>query len=92
MKKKIIAYFFIKDDKVETFKALADELITATRMEEGCLSYKLFQDFEEPSYFVFIEDYKDEAAMTLHSLSAYLKTFVSKIEGIQSRKLIIEVI
>ncbi|HZK93723.1 MAG TPA: putative quinol monooxygenase [Prolixibacteraceae bacterium] len=92
MKKKIIARFFINDESVETFKALAAKLVAETRLEEGCLFYKLFQDVENKNEFVFIEEYRDEAAMTLHSKSAYLQAFISGINGLQSRELIIEVI
>ncbi len=92
MKKKIIARFFIKDDFVETFKVEAAKLIAETRKEEGCLFYKLFQDTESSNEFAFIEDYRDEAAMSLHSKSHYLKTFISGVKDMQSHDFMIEVI
>lgn len=92
MKKKIIARFFIKNESIETFKNLAAELIAATRQEEGCLSYSLFQDIENRSEFAFIEEYADENAMKLHSQSTYLRSFIKNIKDLQTKDLIIEVI
>ncbi len=92
MKKKIIARFFIKNESIETFKALAAELIAATRQEEGCLFYSLFQDVENPFEFAFIEEYADENAMKLHSQSVYLRSFIKSIKDLQTKDLIIEVI
>lgn len=45
---KIVAKSVIKDDKIETFIQLTKELIEKSRQEQGCISYALFQDINNP--------------------------------------------
>jgi quinol monooxygenase YgiN len=91
MKKNIIARFFIKSESITDFKVFANEIIAETRKEEGCISYNLFQNINDNSEFVFVEEYRDEDAMKIHSGSAYLSEFRAKIKDFHSKDRIVEI-
>ncbi|MDR3596011.1 putative quinol monooxygenase [Clostridium sp.] len=73
---RIVAKSVIKDDKREEYIQLAKELIEKSRQEQGCISYGLFQDLNEPSVITFIEDWQDQMAIDLHNNSEHFKRIV----------------
>ena len=62
---------------VGEFKRLAAPLIEATRQEDGCLQYTLYQDSSDSTVFFFYEVHADRANNELHSSSEYLERFVN---------------
>jgi quinol monooxygenase YgiN len=66
---KVVAKSKIVIDKLETVLNLYEELVAATRQEEGCIVYELFQDVEDPSVLTMIEEWEDKP-----SLDAHMKT------------------
>ena len=73
---RIVAKSVIKDDKIETYIKLAKELIEKSRQEQGCISYGLFQDINNPSIITFIEDWQDQKSIELHRNSEHFKRIV----------------
>ncbi len=61
-----------KGDKVVT---LAAPLIEATRKEAGCISYELYRKAAEPDTLVFVESWRDRAAVDAHFSEPHLKAF-----------------
>jgi len=59
---KVVAKSKVKTNELEKYKELVKFLIDETRKEEGCVSYDLFQDINDPSTLTFIEEWKDEEA------------------------------
>ena len=53
----IVANIKTKKDKVELVKAELMKLIDITRAEEGCITYDLHQDNENPAHFLFYENW-----------------------------------
>ncbi|GHT24699.1 hypothetical protein FACS189430_10070 [Bacteroidia bacterium] len=74
-KKVISARVFIKADKVAQFIAATKSLIELSRQEEGNISYSLFQDPEDPTKFLFFEEWKNEAATKFHFATEHFKKF-----------------
>lgn len=71
----IAAKMHVKEDCIGEFKKIAAPLIEATRQEEGCVRYELYQDASDSTVFFFYEVYADRAAQELHSGSDYLGLF-----------------
>jgi quinol monooxygenase YgiN len=67
----VVAKNFIQADKVETVRSLASELITETRKEDGCISYNLVQDREEPGILTFIEEWESKDHLDAHMKTAH---------------------
>lgn len=75
----IIAKLSLKPEKTKDFIAAAKEIIEKSNKEPGCISYQLYQDPYTVSKFVFVEEYKNQAAVDAHFASEHFKAFGPKI-------------
>jgi quinol monooxygenase YgiN len=89
-KKTVVARVFVKEGKEAAFLEITAPLIQATRLEEGNISYVLYQSVSDPKEFIFYEEYKDDAALKTHASSAHFATFADAIADMLSKDLIIE--
>ncbi|MDR0795571.1 MAG: antibiotic biosynthesis monooxygenase [Tannerella sp.] len=71
----VVARVTVKSGREKAFVEIASKLVTATRAEEGCLFYTLYQSTENPSVFIIYEEYKDDAAFEAHAASGHFKAF-----------------
>ena len=65
----VLARFQVKAGQAARFQELCAELIAATRQEQGCVSYELFQDKADGNKFSFIEFWQSQADLDAHSAS-----------------------
>ena len=77
---KLIAEDFIDPLKVAEVLPLYEALVVATREEPGCIHYELCQDLKNLGHFLFIEEWRDEAALDAHIASDHFQTIVPKID------------
>lgn len=75
----IVAKLKVKPEKVKAFTEAAKEMIEKSNKEAGCKSYQLYQDPYDNTRFVFVEEYKNQAAVDAHFASDYFKAFGPKI-------------
>lgn len=75
----IVAKLKVKADKIKAFTEAAKEIIEKSNKEPGCKSYQLYQDPYDNTRFVFVEEYKNQAAVDAHFASDYFKAFGPKI-------------
>ena len=73
--KMITAKVFIKPGKEAEFITAAKMMIENSNKEEGCLGYMLYQDPYEKTNFIFVEKYKNQAAIDVHFATPYFKEF-----------------
>jgi quinol monooxygenase YgiN len=71
----ITAYLDIKTDLIEKFLTDVQEVITKSQAEEGNVSYNLFADLKEKNKFVFVEEWKGQAAVDTHFATEHFKKF-----------------
>ena len=88
----IIAKVSVKPEKTKDFIAVAKEIIEKSNKEPGCLSYQLYQDPYDASKFVFVEEYKNQAAVDSHFATEHFKAFGPKIGDMVSAPADIKVI
>ena len=69
----IVADFDVKPDCVDEFIKLARECTMNTKKEAGCLSYKVFDGYDDKSKFTFIEEWANEIAIEKHNAMRYIK-------------------
>ncbi|MFL2097233.1 putative quinol monooxygenase [Marinilactibacillus psychrotolerans] len=89
--KMINASFFIKEDKREEFLSVVNPLIQATREEEGCVQYNLYESVEEANAFMMVEIWEDQNAIDGHNKSPLLLELFNKIPEFSSKKPIVRV-
>ncbi len=83
---KIISKNMLKDGKKDEFIKLTEELIEKTRKEDGCISYKLLEDINNPLILTFVEDWKDEEAIKNHNSSEHFKRIVPQFADLRIGK------
>lgn len=83
--KMILARIYIKPGKEAEFISAAKMMIENTHKEEGCLEYMLYQDPYESTNFIFVEKYKDQAAIDFHFGTSYFAEFGDLISDMTSK-------
>ena len=79
LKKVIIAKVSVKPEKVSDFAEAARGIIEKTNKESGCTFYQLYQNPYDSTKFVFVEEYKNQAAVDAHFSAEYFKAFGPEI-------------
>jgi quinol monooxygenase YgiN len=82
MKVRVLAKVISLPNTLEETKALLISLIEPTRQENGCLSYELWQNQEDPNEFSFVEEWADQAALEAHFQTPHFLEALKKIEGL----------
>jgi quinol monooxygenase YgiN len=72
----VFATVTLKVGKNQEFIDFSKNLIENTRLEEGCIGYKLYNDCESHDLFVFVEKWEDEKALNDHMETPHFKNFV----------------
>lgn len=74
--------------RVTTESGKRDELIrvaqtvaAASRVEAGCISYRIYEDTEIENEFVFVEEWESQEALNGHFQSAHIAEFMQAIPG-----------
>ena len=67
--------FIAHEHSVEKLKELLITMIQASKDEDGCILYDIFQYEDEPTKFTVIESWKNEAALDGHKLSEHYKHY-----------------
>ena len=74
-KKLILAKLDVKPEALGDFLEFAPTLINGSRNEAGNISYVLYRDSEEPARFIFVQEWKDQAAIDFHFAQPYFVKF-----------------
>jgi quinol monooxygenase YgiN len=85
LKKMILAKVYIKPGNESDFINVAGTMIENSNKEEGCMGYMLYQDPYEKTNFIFVESYKNQAAVDAHFATPYFKEFGTKIADLTSK-------
>ncbi|AYD90529.1 antibiotic biosynthesis monooxygenase [Actinomyces sp. 2119] len=75
----VIATFAVSSDQVDRFIETAQPLVSASRAENGNISYELLRSREEPTRLTFLETWRDDAALQAHSASQHFTTIISRL-------------
>jgi quinol monooxygenase YgiN len=78
----ITAELDIKTDQVDKFLTEVQEVISKSKAEEGNASYNLFADLNEKNKFVFVEEWKSQAAVDTHFATEHFKKFNTLMEEV----------
>ena len=73
----LIVKVSVRADKLEQFLGEVNLAIEATRKEAGVTRYELVQSVEEPTTFLMIEEYEDEAALAAHSETEHMRRLLA---------------
>ena len=65
--------------KRDEFLAAIDELMAATRPEDGCEAYSFSADVADEGRFYISEQWRDQAAVDAHNATPHLAKFMGSI-------------
>ena len=81
---KIVAKGKLKPNvKVEEYLKIARELAIETNKEEGCLSYVVHEEINDPSIVTMIEEWVDQEAINQHNTSEHVLKIVPELKKLR---------
>lgn len=66
-----VARAVVKPEHKQAFMELAREFVALNRLEAGNISYKLYENLENPRIMTFIEAWEDAEALSRHLQSEH---------------------
>nr|TMK24737.1 MAG: antibiotic biosynthesis monooxygenase [Actinomycetota bacterium] len=63
----------------EDLKRIGQTVARASRAEEGCLSYRVYEDTEVENEFVFVEEWESQEALERHFGTSHIADFMRAI-------------
>lgn len=82
----VVAKIVAKKDCIESLKHELIRLVAPTRQEEGCLEYRLHQDYENPAIFLFYENWTDAGCLEKHMNTERFKAYLMATEDLVEQK------
>lgn len=81
---KVVAKCKLKQDvKVEEYLVQARELVAETRKEDGCMTYALHQDINDPTIITMLEEWVDEEALNQHNKTEHVNRIVPELRKLR---------
>lgn len=77
----ILARQVIRKECLGQYYALAEELAQKSRQEPGCVSYASVQSQQDERVHVFVECWRDQAAIDAHNASEHFRRIVPQFAG-----------
>jgi quinol monooxygenase YgiN len=84
MTKKVV--FVAKDESIEELKALLTTMVEASRAEEGCELYNIYQMRDKPTTFVVVETWASDKALDGHKMSSHYIHYKGNFEPYTANK------
>jgi len=82
MRLTVVARIKAKSGKEEEVKKELKALIEPTRSEPGCINYDLHEAADEPSLFMFYENWKTKDDLDRHMKTEHFRAWREKGEGL----------
>jgi quinol monooxygenase YgiN len=76
--KLLIGTWTIKEAQRANFLELCRWITPQSHAEEGLISYRFSEDQLAPNTFIFVEEWRDQAAIDFHVVQDYFKEFMEK--------------
>jgi quinol monooxygenase YgiN len=76
---RVVASFRARPDKTNELRALLSGLVEPTCKEAGCICYELLQNQQDPTDFVFVEEWESDATLDAHLSSAHVQAALSQL-------------
>jgi quinol monooxygenase YgiN len=75
----------VTPDNLDAVLAISLEHVRRSRSEPGCLLHSVHQDVEDPLKIVFLEHWKDGAALVTHFGVAAARTFATEVTALAAQ-------
>ena len=76
----LIAFIKAKAGKEAEVKKVLTDLLAPTRQEEGCINYTMHMNPQDPSHFMFYENWASQALLDKHLNAPHVTAFVARVD------------
>lgn len=66
----------------ERFIAVATDMCTASRADDGCHGYRFYADLEQPDHYLILEEWEDDAALQAHFGWPHTARFLTELTAV----------
>jgi (4S)-4-hydroxy-5-phosphonooxypentane-2,3-dione isomerase len=80
----VFVHVNVNPEEVEAFTRATIDNATNSRLEAGVLRFDIFQEIDEPTYFIIVEVYKHKNDAGKHKETAHYKTWRSIVEDMMA--------
>lgn len=77
----IVAHIRTRPDAIDQVRAELEKLVPVTLAEEGCLQYDLHQDDQDPTHFLFFENWESRELWQAHMGAPHLAAYRAATDG-----------
>lgn len=81
----------VKESKRDDYIKFVNELVEASRKEEGCLFYSHFEEVYCRNHFAIVENWANQAAVDAHNETEHFKEFADNISDYLAKDLDLKV-
>jgi quinol monooxygenase YgiN len=78
----LVAAFKARPETWGELRHRLEEMVSASRVEPGCVRYELHTDVGEPLRFVFVEEWADADALAVHNEAPHLVRLLADLPGL----------
>jgi quinol monooxygenase YgiN len=75
----VVAIFLAKPGAEEKLETLFRGVIATTLEEEGCISYQLNRDLDQPRRFVWTEEWESRELLDKHAAAPHITALLTEI-------------
>ena len=86
----VTAKMKVKTGNKNAFISKAQDLISATRREDGCISYNLLASTEDENVLVMLEQWNDTDSLNKHMKTEHFKQFGETIKHLLAKEIDIQ--
>ncbi len=79
MSLRVVARIQARPETVDEVRELLLALIKPTRQEQGCVTYELLQNHDDPCDFTFVEEWACDADLAAHAASDHLRAIGARL-------------
>jgi quinol monooxygenase YgiN len=75
----LTAFIEVSPADRDAIRAALPAVVSATRAEDGCAEYGCYEDTQQPARFVFVERWRDQAALERHMSSSHMAAWMKLV-------------
>lgn len=76
---KIVAQNWVKPEKKEEFLPLVKELVAKSAAEDGNIEYRLFENREDPTHLVLVEEWESWEKLEVHRTTEHFTRILPQL-------------
>jgi quinol monooxygenase YgiN len=84
---RVVVRLKAKPEKASELRDLLIGLLAPTRQESGCIAYELLQNQEDRTDLVFVEEWRDGAALDAHFETDHIRSALDKLPELLAEEL-----